>query len=191
MHFEIFNKEKHNGLLKKYCEECKKIGYANNSSIERLNLTAHTPSLFLVGLERKKIVLFQGCYSLRLGDTKYWRMGYRAATTIKTKALFNNHNKTPVTCGVALLMMQLSSKYDAKRFIFTTNSPLHSIDGAGKSHKMDKVLSRTPGHSLIYKNLEFKQTIQNIWKIDKNVYDKYFWNYHIHNNTFEEGLIDA
>jgi len=152
MHFRLLNIEKDYALLKEYCNECEKLGYLNNSSIRRLNIDIFNNSLFLIGLENDKIVLFNGAHDLNITGTDYFRVGYRAATTIKTKALFNNHNKTPVTCGVALLMMQLSSKYDAKRFIFTTNSPLHSIDGAGKSHKMDKVLSRTPGHSLIYKN---------------------------------------
>lgn len=191
MHYEFLNKKKHHALLEKYCEECAKLGYTNNSSIQRLNLTRFKNSLFLIGLENERIVLFQGCHSLILGNTEYWRMGYRGSTIIKIKKPINNYLESPGACGIALLMMYLSSNYNAKRFIVSTNSHKYSKDGAGKSHKMDKILQRNPGHSLLYKNIEIFNTIQNVWELDKNLFTKYFWDQHIHNHTFEEGLIDA
>jgi len=191
MHFRLLNIEKDYAALKEYCNECKKLGYLNNSSIDRLNLNRFNRSLFLIGLEDERIVLFQGCHSVKIDETQYWRMGYRGSTIIKIRETINNYLKSPGACGVALLMMYISSKYAAERFIVTTNSRNHSKDGAGKSHKMDKILEKTPGHSLMYNNVKAFNTIQNIWELDKNVFTKYFWNQHVHNHTFEEGLIDA
>lgn len=191
MHFRLLNIKKDYALLKEYCNECEKLGYTNNSSIQRLNLTRFNNSLFLVGLENERIVLFQGCHSLLLGNNEYWRMGYRGSTIIKMKKPISNYLESPGTCGIALLMMYLSSNYNAKRFIVSTNSHKYSKDGAGKSHKMDKILQRNPGHLLLYKNIKMFNTIQNIWELDKHLFTKYFWDKHIHEHTFQEGLIDA
>jgi len=191
MYFRLLDIEKDYDLLIEYCSECKKLGYLNNSSIERLNLTRFNKSLFLVGLENNKIVLINGAHNLNINEKDYFRVGYRGATIIKTSSVYKNILMYPGSAASCILMQVLEKRYNIKNFIMTTNSKKHSKDGSGKSHKADTILHRTPGHKLIFENTKLFNTVQNVWELDKQIYIKYFKKYHLLKHTFEEGLIDA
>lgn len=188
MHFRLLNIEKDYALLKEYCNECEKLGYLNNSSIRRLNLDIFNNSLFLIGLESDKIVLFHGAHDLNINGTDYFRVGYRGATITKDQRVSKNMLMYTGTASSFILMELLEKKYNAKNFVMTTNSKKYSKDKPGKGHKADTVLHKTPGHKLLFKNVKVNDIVQNIWELDKNTYLKYFKKYHLLNNTFEEGL---
>lgn len=188
MHFRLLNIEKDYFLLKEYCNECEKLGYLNNSSIRRLNLDIFNNSLFLIGLENNKIVLFNGAHDVNINGIDYFRVGYRGATIAKNQRVYRNVLMYNGSAANFILMELLEKKYNAKNFIMTTNSKKYSKDNPGKGHKADTILHKTPGHKLLFKNVKVNHIVQNIWELDKDTYFKYFKKHHIHSNTFEEGL---
>jgi hypothetical protein len=80
-------------------------------------------------------------------------------------------------------MQYIENLRGPSNFVHTSNTP-ESIDGAGRSHAVDKLMKRgVEGVTLLKENFEYLYTKQNVWLLDKAVWKKDFDKYHKDNHT--------
>lgn len=176
---------KNDPLLNDFIEECSIRQYKNNSSIELLKFDYFDYQAFFAGIVNDRIKIFSGVHNFDYNSSRYWRIGFRGVSlydeTFKP-ITSSNWRKTSLNMGVNfyLQMKWVENNFGSSNFVMTSNDFHQSIDGAGKSHKVDKLakFGRLSGCSLIYENIEYLYTIQNVWLLDKQQwyddFDKFY-----------------
>lgn len=172
-------------LLPEYINECKNRGFYNNSTLESLKFSHFEHSAFFGGIEEEKIKVFSGVHNFDYNNKRYWRVGFRGATLYDktfTPVFSTNFRKASIQAGVifTISMKWVESKFGDSEFIMTSNAINHSIDVAGRSHIVDKIAKRNriKGCTLLYENIEYLYTIQNVWLLDKKVWYEDFNKYY-------------
>lgn len=179
-------------LLPAFMEECSKRGFNNNTSIENLKFDYFEHIFFFAGIEDGKIKLFSGVHEFDMDGERYWRCGFRGATIDADQKMSRNLRKNSLNVGINyyIQMQYIESLHGPSKFVHTSNTP-ESIDGAGRSHAVDRLMKRgVEGITLLAEDFEYLYTKQNVWLLDKDVwyndFDKYHRNYH----SFTAGLIN-
>lgn len=172
-------------LLPVFMEECRKRGFNNNTSIEKLKFNYFEHIFFFAGIEDGKIKLFSGVHEFDMDGERYWRCGFRGATIDADQKMSRNLRINSLNFGINyyIQMQYIENLRGPSNFVHTSNTP-ESIDGAGRSHAVDKLMKRgVEGVTLLKENFEYLYTKQNVWLLDKAVWKKDFDKYHKDNHT--------
>ena len=167
-------------LLPAFMKECNENGFHNNTSIEKLKFDYFDNVYFFAGIEDNKIKVFSGVHEFDMDGERYWRCGFRGATVDTTKVISRNLRKSSLNTGITfyLQMLYIENIFGPSKFITTTNSP-EDVDGAGRSHIVDRLLKRgLEGFTLIAENYEYLYKKQNLWLLDKSIWQHDFDKYH-------------
>ena len=167
-------------LLPAFMEKCSKRGFDNNTSIEKLKFDYFDNVYFFAGIEDDAIKLFSGVHEFDMGGERYWRCGFRGATIDADQKMSRNLRKTSLNVGINyyIQMQYIESLHGPSNFVHTSNT-LESIDGAGRSHAVDRLMKRgVEGITLLAEDFEYLYTKQNVWLLDKNVWKRDFNKYH-------------
>lgn len=172
-------------LLPDFIERCITHGYNNNSTLDKIKFDYFEHSAFFASIEDNKIKVFSGVHNFDYNGERYWRLGFRAATlyddTFKLKPS-NNFRKISLCAGVHFtLQMKWVEHYHGKsKFIMTSNDSKNSTDTAGRSHMVDVIAKRNriSGCTLLHEKINYLNTIQNVWLLDRDLwfsdYQKYY-----------------
>lgn len=185
MYFEQIYKD--DTRLELFVQECEKRNLNNNKSIKDLKFNYFEHQAFFAGIHEDKIKLFGGVHNFDYNNTRYWRIGFRAVALYDQNFkpfTSKNWRRVSLIMGVVfyLGMKWVESNFGPSRFIITTNDNQKSLDGAGSSHQVDRLakLGVLSGCSLLYEEIEYLYTIQNVWELDKihwyNDFDKFYKN---------------
>lgn len=178
-------------LLPDFIERCTREGYNNNSTLDKLKFDYFEHSAFFAGIEDNQIKVFSGVHNFDYDGKHYWRVGFRAATlyddTFKPKPS-NNFRKISLSAGVlfTLEMKWVEHNFGNSQYIMTSNDSENVVDTAGRSHMVDAIAKRNriSGCTLLYEKINYLNTIQNVWLLDKDVWYKDYQKYY-------EGTIDV
>lgn len=182
-------------LLRNYMIECSKRGFNNNTSTESLKFNYFETSAFFAAVENNKIRTLSGVHNFDYDNKRYYRVGFRAATiydeTYKPK-MTKNFYKSSLQFGVLfpIQMMWILQNVDSDaQFVMTSTNPVSTIDTAGRSLVVDKVFRKGKilGASLLYENITYLYTLQDVWLLDKDMFLKNFEEIHL-NKTVQLDL---
>lgn len=160
--------------LQKFCEECSKLGYTNNSSFQSIKLDKMRMPYgkYFVGVDESKDRIFNlaGVHHLPEIAPNAWRCLFRGAQ-LPGYAIRKGLSKNMLRTGYQLayiLPMQIDyikKQYDDAEFYMTTNI---DKDGSGKSIRMGKFVELLLRDDILIKHSEQElfYTMQKIWKID-------------------------
>ncbi len=159
-------------LLDEYFEECKLRGYFNNDSVKNIKFDYFEQSAFFALIIDGKIREFSGVHNFDYNGKRYYRAGFRAtsicdkdyrpklsSSLIKTS--FNFTNLIPMQ------ILYIEEQFGPQEFILTTNT---EFSKTSKSHIMDKHFKRgrEPWVKLLYSDIEYLNTKQNVWVLEKD-----------------------
>lgn len=162
--------------LKIFCEECKKLGWKNNESIEamKIDTTIMPYGQYFIATKEEKIFSIAGVHRLPEIGPNAWRCLFRGAQLPGyTPAWSMDIFKSGIHFAYFLyeqIMFVREIDQDAEFFI-TTN-----IDNpdAGASSRLNKVMMpRLAGKgywTLHFENFVLYNTEQNIWKVNVEKY---------------------
>lgn len=186
MHFRRIYKD--DPLLPSFMEECATKGFDNNTSIKNLKFDYFEHLQFFAGIEDNRIKVFSGVHEFYMDNKTYWRCGFRGATIDADQKVSRNLRLGSLNAGINyyLQMKHIDKLHGPSNFIHTSNRP-ESIDGAGRSHAVDKLMRRgIEGISLLKEDFEYLYTQQNVWLLDKEIWARDFEKYHKDNHTYED-----
>jgi len=167
-------------LLDEYFNDCKIRGYYNNESIHNIKFHYFEHSAFFALIIDNKIREFSGVHNFDYNGKRYYRAGFRATSICDKdyqpklsssliKSSFNFTNLIP------LQILHIEEHYGPQEFILTTNS---EVSQTSKSHIMDKHFKRgrEPWLKLLYSDIDYLNTKQNVWILDKDKFINNFEN---------------
>lgn len=174
-------------LLKNYMIECSKRGFNNNTSIELLKFNYFETSAFFAAIENNKIITFSGVHNFDHDNKRYYRVGFRAATIYDENykpQMTKNFYKSSLQFGVMFpiqMMWILKNIDNTAQFVTTTTNPTSNKDTAGRSLVVDKVFRKDKilGISLLYENITYLHTSQDVWLLNKDMFLKNFEEIHL------------
>lgn len=164
----------HLDLLLEYCENCKKLGYNNNNSLESLKLYHNNDLLGLPDywaiLKQNKIITLSGSH--KFSETQQ-RCLFRSAT-IDNNQIVKTLSKTHMLSlpFSILLPFQILDglKKGIKEFIITTsNSDLDQSGKMGRTHRVLNLLSKQKIVDFVRNDTIF-HVPQSVWKINLENY---------------------
>lgn len=183
MNFKVI--QKNDPLLKNFTDQCSKLGYENNSSIDKLKFDYFDFCRYIGGVEKNKIYLLSGVHNFDFDNQRFYRIGFRGVSLNPPNiplTLSSNYRISSLNVGVIfyLLMRLTESFFGSCKFIITTNDIELSHETAGKSHLSDKLFKsgRVSGLSLLYEKIEYLHTVQNVWLVNQEEWKKDFEYYH-------------
>jgi hypothetical protein len=169
--------------LQEFCDRCAILGWKNNATfsaikLERLEMPY---GKFFIGYDHSKDIIFNlaGVHHLPEIAPNAWRCLFRGAQLpgySLTGSLTKNIFKTGYQLSYILPMqMEFIKQYDSTaEFYMTTNNQTTVVDTAGKSKRMDIVMSKTLAASKVIdkfaENFELFYTQQTVWKINVEEY---------------------
>jgi len=175
MHYEeIFSDDPR---LDPFLEECRKRGFENNASKKNLKFDYFEHSTFFAGIQDDKIKSFSGVHNFDFDGKRYWRLGFRGVSLyddVYRPVVSKNWRLASNTMGVIfpLCIRWVEERFGPSEFVLTSNSPGLSKDTAGRSHVVDRLAhkNRLTNAKLIYRDITYLHTVQNVWLLDKNVF---------------------
>lgn len=175
--FRKFSFEKDLSAIKIFCEECKKLGWENNSSLEKIKLekTQMPYGQFFIGLNEDKIFTLAGVHQFPEINNNAWRCLFRGAQLPGyTPAWSSNLWKSSIhfTYMIYYQINFVQKISPNAEFYITTNT---NNDKAGVSSRLDKIMmpriEKTGIWSLDRKIILYGVE-QNVWKINVEKYMK-------------------
>lgn len=167
-----------------FIEECKSRNYNNNMSIKDMKFDYFEHSAFFAGIHDNKIKTLSGVHNFEFDGGTYWRVAFRAVSlydSIFKPKLSKNWRIASIHMGVGITleMKWVNENFGPAKFIITSNDYNHSIEQSGSGHGVDKLFktNNIPGVSLLYNNITYMNTIQNVWLLDQN---KWYDDYDLH-----------
>jgi hypothetical protein len=169
-----------------FTEECNRRGIVNNSSIDAIQFHKYDNSAFFAGIQDEKIKVFSGVHEFFIFEKKYWRIGFRGVSLYDNnfKPCFSkNYRLASLNMGVLIYfqMQWVEKNFGLSNFVITSNS-LEKSKPSGKSHEVDRMSKSGlfSGMKLLYEDVTYAYTVQNIWLLDKqqwyNDFKKYYEN---------------
>lgn len=175
MHFKRIYKD--DPLLDEFVTECQRRGFKNNSSIPLIKFDYFEHSAFFAGIHEGKIKVFSGVHNFDYNGERYWRVLFRGVTLyddIFKPVTSRNLRIASINVGVCtvLQMKWVEQNFSNPTFVMTSNDLLSSNDGAGRSHAVDRLAkaNRISGCKLLFKEIVYLNTVQNVWLFDKNIW---------------------
>jgi len=169
--------------LQEFCDKCLSLGWENNSTFQSIKLDkmAMPYGQFFIGYDLDKDIIFNlaGVHHLPEISANAWRCLFRGAQ-LPGYSITKNFTKNIFKTGYQLsymLPMQLEfiKNYNSiAEFYMSTNNQFTNKDTAGKSKRMDIVMSNTLAVSGVlekyYEDFELFNTRQTIWKLNEKKY---------------------
>ena len=166
----------HLPLIEKFCHECKKVGYTNNSTLELMKWgnnydLPHTANYWAL-IKHDEIISLSGSHSFGPFDPNFpqLRVGFRAATLPKYDNLIKTLSKTHMnSIPFSLLIphqISLGIQNGYKHFFITTSHLGH--DASGRMHRMNKVMTLLAKQNIVsFENEEIIYSTPQIkWRIN-------------------------
>jgi hypothetical protein len=166
-----------------FCNSCKELGWYNNQSFQAIKLDKLSMPYgqFFIGYDHSKDIIWNlaGVHHLPEIAPNAWRCLFRGAQLpgySVTGSFTKNIFKTGYQLSYILPMqMEFIKQYDPlAEFYMTTNNQTTIVDTAGKSKRMDIVMSKTLAVSKVLdkfaENVELFYTQQTVWKINVEEY---------------------
>ena len=169
--------------LQQFCDRCSEFGWENNSTFQAIKLDKMEMPYgkFFIGYDHSKDIIFNlaGVHHLPEVAPNAWRCLFRGAQLpgySVTGGFTKNIFKTGYQPSYILPMqMEFIKQYDpTAEFYMTTNNQSTEKDTAGKSKRMDIVMSKTLASTGVLEkfaeDFELFYTQQTVWKINENEY---------------------
>lgn len=169
---KIFKVEdKHITMVEKYCDECKRLGWVNNSSLDKLKfyMVYKNQGTYFAIQENNEIVSLAGCYKFLEYDKDGWRIFYRSATLPKKAKNKGLHRGTGLRGRLYLdAFLNWTSSGD---LYFTTNVSNDNWNGITRYHRhMIKESSMKDSYVDYVETTTLWNTEQAIWKLNNEKY---------------------
>jgi hypothetical protein len=172
--------------LTEFVRECSNRDIKNNSSVEVIQFHKYSESAFFAGIHDEKIKVFSGVHKFNIFDKTFWRVGFRGVTLYdeKFKPMFSkNWRRSSLNMGVNffLQMKWVEQNFGTSEFVITSNDQTKSSP-AGRSHDVDRMAksNKLSGMEILYEDVLYANTVQNIWILDKKLwyedFEKYYKN---------------
>lgn len=170
-------------LLIPFIKECKRRGFNNNSSIEKMKFDFYDYCRFIAVVKDQEIVAISGVHKMHFNSQTFYRCGFRGVTLKPGQQVSRNYRKTSYNVGITwylLMRLVLKEKCSNPTFIVTTNDYRDSVESAGGSHRADRFykIHKPEGYALLYEKALYMHTVQNIWQLDFDVWKRDFYKYH-------------
>ena len=144
-------------IVEKFCKECKKLGYINNSSLRNMKWYWKDVK-WVATFKHQKIISLSGIHPfLEMGENAF-RIMFRGASLPGYSSTFLNFKQVPLKIQYALLLNENPT------FYVTFNT---SKNVGAKSHRMSKAIGRRNDFSFV-KHMNYFNTMQEIWKYENN-----------------------
>tara|TARA_B000000460_G_C21407806_1_gene345266 strand:- start:337 stop:816 length:480 start_codon:yes stop_codon:yes gene_type:complete len=145
-------------IVESFCEECKKLGYSNNSSLQ--NMKWYWKDVKWVGtFKYQNIISLSGIHPfLEMGENAF-RIMFRGASLPGYSSTFLNFKQVPLKIQYALLISENPT------FYVTFNI---SKNVGAKSYRMSKAIGRRNDFTFV-KKMNYFNTMQEIWKYENNL----------------------
>lgn len=157
--------------IEEFCNQCKILGYENNSSLEKMKFSSAT---FFGAYFGEKIVSLAGVHQLPEINQNAWRCLFRGAQLPGyTPQWSGNFFKSGIHFSQFLYMQinYVTEKFPDAEFFISTN--ISSSVGA-KSSRMNNIMmpriEKLGIWSLYLKDFTLYNVSQNIWKVNVPVY---------------------
>lgn len=171
--------------LEKFMNECRSRNFHNNSTIKDIKFDYFDYSAFFGLIYNDNIKLFSGVHNFDYNNERFWRVGFRSVSLYDNEfkpRLSRHWRKSSINIGAlyTLQMKWVEAQFGPSKFIVTSNVPGKSQDTAGASHLVDKALKngRITGTRLLFEEIEYLYTIQNVWLLDQNFWYRDYEQYH-------------
>lgn len=165
----------HNDLemLQVFCDECKKLGYENNSSFDRMKLLwCKEIGEYWCAIEDDRIIAVAGCHPLPEVSKNAWRIMFRGCelpgnNTFKGLGK-GDWNSITQREFIPLMVEWIPSK---ELYITTNIDNEHSNGKATRNHRIMELLAK---QGILHKHSDmFLYGVnQAIWKLDINEYTR-------------------
>lgn len=169
--------------LQEFCDRCANFGWKNNSNFKEIKLDKMSMPYgkFFIGYDHDKNIIFNlaGVHHLPEISPNAWRCLFRGAQ-LPGYSVTNSFTKNIFKTGYQLsyilpMQMKFIKSYDPiAEFFMTTNNQNTKVDTAGKSKRMDIVMSKTLAHTGVLtkfaEDFELFYIKQTIWKINEQEY---------------------
>jgi hypothetical protein len=159
--------------LQKYCDKCEKLGWINNSSLERLNndMVIKNQGTYFGIYENGEIVSIAGIYKFHELYPDSWRIFYRSAT-LPNKARNKGLHRGTGLRGRLYINAFLNYTHNGSLYLTTnielSNSNQNTIT---RYHKhMQKESSLKDSYVDYVDTLILYETKQAIWKLNNEKY---------------------
>jgi len=183
-HLEIRElKETDFANLEVFCDQCLKLGWHNNSSLEKLKVEKLIMPYgkFFIGYDHNNECIWNiaGIHQLPEISPTAWRCLFRGAqlpgysvSSSFSKNIFKNGFH--LSYFLPIQINYIKSLFEDAQFYMTSNSPSNQTDTAGKSIRMDKIMRNTLLKSGVIteyaSEFDLYYTKQSIWKINQKRY---------------------
>lgn len=166
-------------LIKKFCDECKELGFLNNQSLKSIKWDwIQSVGKYYIGidLQLNKIFTIAGYHPLPEIDNHSWRILFRGAQLpgYAFKAFSKNQLKTSLHFA-HILYYQINDilTLDAEAKIYMSTNVIDNKD-APKSARLNRsttpILEAQGLITLEVKDVELYYTRQNLWRINVEEY---------------------
>jgi hypothetical protein len=178
-------------LLIPFTEECGRRDISNNNSIKNLKFDYFKHSAFFGGIQDNCIKVFSGTHPMEINGKEYWRVGFRGVALydeLYKPSTHKNFRRSSFCAGITfvLAMKWVEHHFGSSEFVMTTN--IDPVSDKSRSNAMDKLSKhgvRNTGWSLLYEDITYLSTRQNVWSIDKQLFYSDFDKYHKDNHEFQ------
>jgi hypothetical protein len=167
---EIIN-QKHYDMLKQFCKECERLGYENNSSLERMNLLwCKDVGQYWCAVKDDKIVAVAGCHPFPEAGKNAWRIMYRGCE-LPGNDTFKGLGKGDWNSITQREFIPLMIKWiPSKDLYITTNiNNAHSNGKATRNHRLMGLLAKQKILDKV-QDMCYNGVDQTVWKLNIEIY---------------------
>lgn len=170
---------KHTELLDRFCTECDRAGYGNNTSLEAMKLIeGHdlpTDPQYWVLLVDGEIASISGCHGYD-GEGRRLRCLFRSATLPRYQHIIPGMSKTHMTSAPFSLLLPhqvgWGIQHGYHEFYITTSHGEHDASGKmGRTHRALQLLAQQGIVDFVGEE-EYYWTPQTIWALNLNRYNE-------------------
>jgi hypothetical protein len=134
----------HLEMLQNFCDECKRIGYENNSSFQRMNLLwCKDVGEYWCAIQNNEIIAVAGCHPLPEVEKDAWRIMYRGCE-LPRRDVFKGLGKGDWNSITQREFIPLMIEWvpSNKLYITTNINHDHSNGKAPRNHKLMGLLAK-------------------------------------------------
>lgn len=160
-------------MLQEFCNECKELGYQNNSSFQRMNLLwCKSVGEYWCAIKDDKIIAVAGCHPLPEYNDKAWRIMYRGCE-LPGNDTFKGLGKGDWNSITQREFIPLMIKWipSDELYITTNIDHEHSNGKAARNHRLMSLLAKQ-GILDNCGDMTLNSVNQTIWKLNINEYTR-------------------
>ena len=163
--------DKHLNMLQEFCEECKKLGYVNNSSLHSMKLLwCKNIGEYWCGIKDNKIIAVAGAHPLHEVAEDAWRILFRGCELPHTDT-FRGLGKGDWNSLTQREFIPIMIKYIPSDNLYLTTN-IDNEHSNGKSQRNHRLMGLLAKQGILEDNgeIELYNTRQQLWRLNIDEY---------------------